>query len=78
MHETSNDLIVNKKNPAQEPIQMLALLQYVFTLNKLSVGSRIGTIVYRHGRGHPKALDAFLAGTLSLAHRPIPTLQEVN
>ena len=78
MIETANDLIANENISALEPIQMLALLQYVLTLNNASVRPRIAEIVHRHGRGHPKSLEPFLANTLLLDHPPVPTLQEVN
>lgn len=78
MLETENDLIANKNISALEPIQVLALLQYVFTLNTVSVRTRIAEIVYRHGRGHPRVLEAFLTSTLPLAHRPVATAREVN
>jgi hypothetical protein len=76
--ETVNDLITNKKIPALEPIQMLALLQYVFTLNSVSARTRIAEVVCRHDRDHPKAFELFLTSTLPLVHRPVATAQEVN
>ena len=78
MLETVNDLIANKKIPALEPVQMLASLQYVFTLNSLSLRPRIAKIVCRHDRGHPKAFKPFLTSTLPVAHHPIATAWEVN
>lgn len=76
MLETVNDLITNKKNPGLEPIQMLALLPYVF--NSVSLRTRLAEIVCHHDRGHPKALKPLITTTLRLAHRPITTAQEVN
>ncbi len=78
MLETLNDLIANKTISALEPIQMLALLQYVFTLNNDSLRIRIAETVYRHDHDHPKALELFLASRLPIAHRPMTTAQEVN
>jgi hypothetical protein len=76
--ETANDLIDNRKISAPERIQMLALLQYVFTLNKVSVRTRRAEIEYRHSRGHSEVLAPFLTSTLPLVHRPVATAQEVN
>jgi hypothetical protein len=76
--ETVNTLIANKKNPALEPIQVLALLHYVFTPNSVSLRTRIAEIVHRHGRGHPKIREPFLTSTPSLAHRRVAPAQEVN
>ena len=78
MLETVNDLIPNKKNPAFEPVQMLALLQYVFTLNNASVRTRAAEVVPRHGGGDPKALEPFFTTALLLANCPVATAQEVN
>jgi hypothetical protein len=78
MLATVSDLITNKKIPALEPVQMLALLEHVFTLNSVSLRTRIAETVYSHDRGHPKAFELFLTSTLPLAHRPITTAQEVN
>jgi hypothetical protein len=76
--ETANDLIANKNISALEPIQMLALLQYVLTLNNTSERTRIAEIVHPHGHGHPKISEPFLTSTPSLAHRPVATAREVN
>lgn len=78
MLEIVNDLIANNKNTALEPIQMLALLPYVFTLNSVSLRDPIAEIVCHHDRDHPKAFEVFLTSILSLAHRPGATAQEVN
>jgi hypothetical protein len=75
--ETENDLIASKKIPALEPIQMLAPLPYVFTLNSAWLRTRIAETVC-HDRAHLKAFKRFLTSTLSLAHRPGATAQEVN
>ncbi len=75
---TVNDLVANKKISAREPIQVLAPLQYVFTINNVLVRTRIAEIVHRQGRGHPKIREPFLTSTPSLAHRPVATAQEVN
>jgi hypothetical protein len=75
--ETVNDLIVTKRNPALEPIQMLAHLPYVFRLNSVWLRTRIAETVCHH-RGHPKAFKPVLTSTLSLAHRPGATAQEVD
>lgn len=75
MLETVNDSITNKKISAREPIQVLALLHYVFTLNNASVLSRIVETV---NRGYPKVVDPFLTSTLPLAHRSVATAREVN
>lgn len=78
MLETVNDLPVNEKKLAREPIQALALLHYVFTLNNFSVLSQIAETANRHGCDHPKIRELFLTSTLSLIHRRITTAQEVN
>ncbi len=78
MLETVNDLISNKKIPALEPVQMLALLQHVFTLYNFPLRIRIAEIVYRHDRDYPKTFERFLTSTLPAAHRPGVTAQEVN
>jgi hypothetical protein len=76
--EIVNDLIANNKNTALEPIQMLALLPYVFTLNSVSLRDPIAEIVCHHDRDHPKAFKVFLTSTLPAAHHTIVAAQEVN
>ena len=78
MLEIVNDLIANNKNTALEPIQMLALLPYVFTLNSVSLRDPIAEIVCNHDRDHPKAFEVFLTSTLSAAHHPSVAAQGVN
>ncbi len=76
MLETVNDLIPNQKNPALEPVQMLARLQYLFAPMPVSARTRIAETVYRNDRDHSEAFEPFL--TLPLVHRRITTAQEVN
>ena len=78
MLETVNDLTANEKISAREQIQVLALLQYVFTLNNASVRTRAAEVVPRHGGGDPKALEPFFTTALLLANCPVATAQEVN
>lgn len=76
MLETANDLITNKTNPALEPVQMLAQLQYVFTPKNVSARTRRDENAHRR-RDYPGKFVPLLTATLPLA-RPITNVPEVN
>jgi hypothetical protein len=69
MLATVNNLIANKKIPVLDPVQMSALLQYVFKLTEVPLRIQIAETVYRHNHDHANAFDLFLASTLPLAQR---------
>jgi hypothetical protein len=69
MLATVNNLLANKKLPPLDAVQMQDLLQYLFTTAEKVLRIQVAEVVYRNDRGHPRALDLFLACTLPLAEK---------
>ena len=69
MLSTVNNLLINKKIPALDDVQMQDLLQYLFTTAEKMLRFQVAEAVYRDDHGHPRALDVFLACTLPLAEK---------
>ena len=67
MLSTVNNLLINKKIPPLDDVQMQDLLQYLFTTAEKMLRFQVAEAVYRDDHGHPRALDVFLACTLPLA-----------
>ena len=69
MLSTVNYLLVNKKIPPLNDVQMQDLLQYLFTTAEKTLRFQVAEAVYRDDHGHPRAFDIFLACTLPLAEK---------
>jgi len=67
MIDTVNNLLANQKIPAIDTVQMLDLLQHLFTTAEKTVRILVAEVAYRYDHDHPSAMDVFLACTLPLA-----------
>ena len=69
MLDTVNNLVANQKIPSIDALQMLDLLQHLFTTAEKPVRIQVAEVAYRYDHDHPRAMDVFLACTLPLAER---------
>jgi hypothetical protein len=69
MLDAVNNLLLSKKIPSLDAVQMLDLLQYLFSSVEKAVRIQVAEVVYRYDHDHPNALDIFLACTLPLAEK---------
>ena len=69
MLDTVNSLLVHNKIPSLDDLQMLGLLQYLFTTAEKAVCIQVAEVAYRRDHDHPSALDIFLACTLPMAEK---------
>ncbi len=61
------ELVLSKKIPPLDVLQMQALLHYLFDAAKTPLRLQVAEVVYRYNHDHPNALDLFLACTLPTA-----------
>ena len=69
MLDTVNNLLANQKIPSVDAVQMLDLLQHLFTTGEKPVRIQVAEVAYRYDHDHPRAMDVFLACTLPLAEK---------
>jgi hypothetical protein len=69
MLDTVNNLLATQKIPSIDALQMLDLLQHLFTTGEKPVRIQVAEVAYRYDHDHPSAMDVFLACTLPLAEK---------
>jgi hypothetical protein len=63
------ELVLSKKIPSLDTVQMLALLHYLFKSADRTLRFKVAEVVYRYDHGHPSAQDLFLACILPSAEK---------
>ena len=63
------ELVLSKKIPPLDTVQMLALLHYLFKSADRTLRFKVAEVVYRYDHGHPNAQDLFLACILPSAEK---------
>jgi len=69
MFDIVTNLISERKIPTLDELQMQALLHRLFTTTPRAARIQVAEVAYSYDRGHPRAMDVFLAAALPLAQR---------